>query len=142
MITLVDSNDETFNHTFFANLTGLILQHTKREFETDCEVSVILTTDEEIKALNSRYRNLGEPTDVLSFTIDEPLMLGDIAISADTAQRQAVSNGNTLRKELVQLYIHGFLHLLGFNHELSQEEAGIMFSVEAEIIKLWERIYG
>jgi probable rRNA maturation factor len=142
MITLVDSNGETFDRTFFANLTDLILQQTKRRFNAECELSLILTTDEDIRILNNKYRNLDEPTDVLSFATGEPLMLGDIVISADTARRQAASNGNTLSKELAQLYIHGFLHLLDFDHELSQEDAEIMFSVEAEILKLWERSYG
>ncbi|WP_373540847.1 rRNA maturation RNase YbeY [Chamaesiphon sp.] len=92
------------------------------------ELSLRLTTDAEIQALNAQFRNKNQPTDVLSFAameVDFPqidddaaadLYLGDIIISVDTAVRQAPEHGYTLRKELAWLASHGLLHLLGWDH--------------------------
>ncbi len=93
------------------------------------ELSLKLTTDGAIAALNHQFRQLDQPTDVLSFAaletdfpqIDEilatePLYLGDIIISLDTAARQAAESGHSLRWETAWLAAHGFLHLLGWDH--------------------------
>ncbi|MCU0534340.1 MAG: rRNA maturation RNase YbeY [Hydrococcus sp. Prado102] len=94
------------------------------------ELSLRLTTDEEIQTLNDRYRNLDRPTDVLAFAALEvelpqmpeefselePLYLGDIIISVETAERQAGQQGHSLTVELAWLTSHGFLHLLGWDH--------------------------
>lgn len=84
------------------------------------EVSVAIVSDEEIRRLNREFRDLDEPTDVLTFVRDpkgpEPeWMLGDIAISVDTARRQAAFRGARLDDECCRLAIHGGLHLLGFD---------------------------
>ncbi|MEG4213517.1 rRNA maturation RNase YbeY [Microcoleus sp. S13_B4] len=93
------------------------------------EVSLRLTADAEMQALNLQYRQLDQPTDVLAFAsleVDcpqleemqssEPLYLGDIVISIDTANRQAQQQGHPLKTELAWLAAHGFLHLLGWDH--------------------------
>ncbi len=90
------------------------------------EISLLLTTDTEVQTLNRDYRNKDQPTDVLSFAaleVDapslppgEPLPLGDIIISIDTAQRQAANQGHSLATELQWLASHGLLHLLGWDH--------------------------
>lgn len=93
------------------------------------ELSLRLTDDDEIQALNTRYRHQDKPTDVLAFAalevdfpqIEEiqqrsPLYLGDIVISVDTARRQASQQGHTLAIELPWLAAHGLLHLLGWDH--------------------------
>ncbi|HSM80303.1 MAG TPA: rRNA maturation RNase YbeY [Nodosilinea sp.] len=93
------------------------------------ELSLKLTTDAEIAALNQQFRQLDQPTDVLSFAAletdfplteeqlaTEPLYLGDIIISLDTAARQAAESGHSLRWETAWLAAHGFLHLLGWDH--------------------------
>ncbi len=93
------------------------------------ELSLRLTTDSEIQALNAQFRDRDQPTDVLSFaalevdfpaieddTADLALYLGDIIISVDTAVRQAPEHGYVLRKELAWLASHGLLHLLGWDH--------------------------
>jgi probable rRNA maturation factor len=92
----------------------------------DAEVSILLTGDDRIAELNETYRGLPEPTDVLSFPLnddeDEPFgnILGDIVISVPTAQRQA---SGTLENELDALAFHGLLHLLGRDHETEGWEA-------------------
>lgn len=90
------------------------------------EISLLLTTDAEVQKLNHNYRDKDQPTDVLSFAaleVDapplpagEPLPLGDIIISIETAQRQAQRQGHSLATELQWLASHGLLHLLGWDH--------------------------
>jgi probable rRNA maturation factor len=93
------------------------------------ELSLRLTTDTEIQALNSQFRQIDRATDVLSFAameVDFPtveadpgdlsLYLGDIIISVDTAVRQAPEHGYSLERELAWLASHGLLHLLGWDH--------------------------
>lgn len=109
------------------------------------EVSLLLTDDEEIQSLNKKYRNIDTPTDVLAFSQigkvnntavlcdKEEFLLGDIVISVETAQRQAVELGHSLLYELMLLSVHGFLHLLGFDHDYEKKNDK-MKSLEKEII--------
>ncbi|HEY9615661.1 MAG TPA: rRNA maturation RNase YbeY [Microcoleaceae cyanobacterium] len=94
------------------------------------ELSLRLTDDREIQGLNAQYRQQDKPTDVLAFAAleveaplldelggaEQPLYLGDIVISLDTAQRQAEAQGHALATELAWLAAHGLLHLLGWDH--------------------------
>ncbi len=94
------------------------------------ELSLRLTTDSEIQQLNAQYRAKNQPTDVLAFAAlevnspalpaeflaAEPLYLGDIIISVDTAKKQAQQQNHTLTRELAWLAAHGLLHLLGWDH--------------------------
>jgi len=93
------------------------------------ELSLRLTSDREIQALNAQYRHQDNPTDVLAFAALEaeyphtdelhsslPLYLGDIVISVNTAQNQATAQGHPLVTELMWLASHGLLHLLGWDH--------------------------
>jgi probable rRNA maturation factor len=91
------------------------------------ELTLRFTNDEEIHQLNHQYRNKDQATDVLSFAAleddlgmdlppGEPLYLGDIIVSVETAQRQAQERGHTLQIELGWLVSHGLLHLLGWDH--------------------------
>ena len=109
------------------------------------EVSLLLTDDQEIQNLNRKYRGIDAPTDVLAFSQIENLnslpaskdekeiLLGDIVISVETAQRQAAELGHSLLYELILLSIHGFLHLLGFDHDYEKKNDK-MKSLETEII--------
>jgi probable rRNA maturation factor len=94
------------------------------------ELSLRLTTDAEIQGLNAQYRHKDQPTDVLAFAAlevdspkigvtDEPLYLGDIIISVETAQKQA--QGHALEQELAWLAAHALLHLLGWDHPTEDE---------------------
>jgi rRNA maturation RNase YbeY len=94
------------------------------------EVSILLTTDADIRKLNKQFRSIDQPTDVLSFPqnadedppIPGEIILGDIAVSLDTAQAQAKEHGLTFEEEIILLLIHGILHLLGYDHEISEQE--------------------
>lgn len=95
--------------------------------DRDCEITLRFTSDRQIQELNRQYRAIDQPTDVLAFAateseialppeIDEPIYLGDIIISLDTASRQAQSQNHSLVTELAWLSSHGLLHLLGWDH--------------------------
>jgi rRNA maturation RNase YbeY len=84
-------------------------------------LSVLLTDDREIRSLNRRFRAVDAATDVLSFPTGDPLHLGDVAISLDTAARQARAEGHALFTEVTILLAHGILHLCGYDHETEAE---------------------
>lgn len=113
----------------------------------NAEVSVLFTDDSFITELNSHYRGEDSPTDVLSFPMmdedewqecaeieDMPVMLGDIVISLETAQKQAEEKGVSLPGEIGMLLVHGVLHLLGYDHSTPEEEKN-MWQRQDEILK-------
>ena len=114
------------------------------EFFRDAEVSVTFCDDAHIRTLNEEYRKKDAPTDVLSFPIyekgeafttpDVPVLLGDIVISLERAKEQGEKIGNTLEEEVSFLTVHSTLHLLGYDHETSQEDEDDMFSRQKEIV--------
>jgi probable rRNA maturation factor len=90
------------------------------------EVSVLLTNDDAIRDLNRRFRRKNKATDVLSFPAADPEtgISGDLAISLETAARQAEAFGHTLREEVKILLLHGILHLAGYDHEIDDGRMG------------------
>jgi probable rRNA maturation factor len=100
----------------------------------DRELSLLLTDDAEIRALNRRWRRLDRATDVLSFPMAGRL-LGDVVISAETAARRA---GPRLDRELAFLMVHGVLHLLGHDHRKAAERRR-MRARERALVRLVER---
>ncbi len=106
----------------------------KEEFSENRDFSVVIVSDKKISQLNETYRGKKGPTDVLSFEAGQDDYLGDIIISAETAERQARQMGHSLEKELKILMIHGFLHLLGYDHE---RDHGEMRELEK---KLWKKL--
>ena len=114
-------------------------------FDRDCELSVTLTDDAHIHALNREYRGVDRPTDVLSFPMysftdgDEPpqdgnFTLGDIVVSVERAEAQAKEYGHSTRREIAFLTVHSILHLLGWDHETSPEDERAMFAKQDEIM--------
>lgn len=110
------------------------------------EVSITIVTDGEIHQLNRDYRQVDRPTDVLSFALDEgeepeltdgpeEHLLGDIIISAETAERQGREFGHGLEREIVYLAVHGLLHLLGYDH-MREEDRAVMRDKEEEAMSL------
>ncbi len=101
---------------------------------TNKDIELILTTDEEIKELNKTYRNKNKATDVLSFPLENipGMPLGSIVISVDTAKKGAEEFGHSIEDEIKLLFIHGLLHLLGYDHEIDNGE---MREKEKEIIE-------
>ncbi|WP_200763906.1 rRNA maturation RNase YbeY [Nitrosophilus alvini] len=101
---------------------------------TSKDIELILTDDEEIKKINKEFRGIDQPTDVLSFPLqDTPgAMLGVIVISLDHLLEAAQRYGHTPSEEFALLFIHALLHLLGMDHE---KDSGEMRKKEEEIIE-------
>ena len=84
--------------------------------------TIAFVSDKRIQQLNRQFRNIDKATDVLSFPAHEPDNLGDIAVSVETAARQAKENGLSFDDEVAQLILHGLLHLSGYDHETDNGE--------------------
>ncbi len=114
----------------------------------DRELSILFTDDREMGALNSRYRAKEGPTNVLAFAMDDcgaaedtdmsppSPMLGDVVISLDRALQESVELGETLEQRVDTLLVHGVLHLVGYDHEKSEEEALRMEEMEKRLLRL------
>lgn len=118
----------------------------KLEIEDESEVSVTFVSNERIQEINREYRDKDTPTDVISFAMEElgegeveligaelPRVLGDIIISIPKAIEQAEEYGHSFIRELGFLSVHGFLHLLGYDH-MTDEEEKEMFTLQREIL--------
>lgn len=116
--------------------------------ENDAEVSITFVDDEGIRELNKRFRNMDKPTDVLSFPLldyegesEEPFFdelchnLGDIVISLERAMAQANEFGHSFEREVAFLTAHSMLHLLGYDHELSDEDDADMRKRQNDIME-------
>ncbi len=116
MEILINNNTQTFTAEM-EELVRKVIEHVVNlEGATDAlEVSVLITNNDEIQALNAQYRELDLPTDVLSFPMDEEY-LGDIVISMEKLFEQAEEYGHSPQRELGFLTVHGMLHLLGYDH--------------------------
>ncbi|WP_016910868.1 rRNA maturation RNase YbeY [Mammaliicoccus vitulinus] len=115
----------------------------KENITEEAELSISFVDEEEIQAINRDYRNKDKVTDVISFSLEEdepeiegldiPRVLGDIIICLGVAQEQAQSYNHSLSRELGFLALHGFLHLLGYDH-MTDEDEKEMFSRQDEIL--------
>ncbi len=119
------------------------------DYRNLCEVSVTFTDNEGIRELNNKFRQIDRPTDVLSFPLfdfdgesEEPPvddimnMLGDIVISLEKAKEQAEEYGHSFEREVAFLCVHSMLHLLGYDHETSEEDDKNMRARQSEIMNI------
>ncbi|WP_010650924.1 rRNA maturation RNase YbeY [Oceanobacillus massiliensis] len=121
----------------------------KEGISKEAEMSVNFVDNKEIQELNRNYRQKDTPTDVISFAMQEsvegemdvidvigedmPLTLGDIVISVDKAKEQAIDYDHSYERELAFLTLHGFLHLLGYDH-MNKHDEEIMFKRQDDIL--------
>ncbi|EKN64245.1 rRNA maturation RNase YbeY [Schinkia azotoformans] len=118
----------------------------KEGINSDAELSVTFVNNEEIQEINRTYRMKDQPTDVISFAMEEmgegeiaitgenlPTILGDIIISIPRTIEQANEYNHSFMRELGFLSIHGFLHLLGYDH-MEKEDEQIMFAKQKELL--------
>ena len=108
------------NHTIkpFKKIINTIFKHVDESFE----FNVVFVSDEKIKMLNGTYRGIDKVTDVLSFPEEEGTYIGDVFISIDQATRQSLEYNHSLDREIGFLVTHGYLHLLGYDHQTPEEE--------------------
>ncbi|AZU63371.1 rRNA maturation RNase YbeY [Neobacillus mesonae] len=149
MTLLIDSMDETQELTEqqmleIERLLNFAAQ--KQKIEDHSELSVTYVSNQKIQEINREYRDKDAPTDVISFAMEElgegevelvgadlPRVLGDIIISVQKAREQAEEYGHAFERELGFLAVHGFLHLLGYDHMTEADEKE-MFTLQKEIL--------
>jgi len=107
----------------------------------ESELSILLVDDDEMQRLNRAYLCRDRPTNVLAFAMKEgkdphlnPALLGDVVVSTETAQREALQRDVTLEEEMALLLVHGILHLLGYDHEDDPSAAAEMQTKEEEVL--------
>ncbi|OIU70598.1 rRNA maturation RNase YbeY [Rossellomorea aquimaris] len=118
----------------------------EEEVEEGSEVSVTFVSNERIREINREYRDKDQPTDVISFALEEmgedeieivgadmPRVLGDIIISVERAKEQAEEYNHSFSRELGFLALHGFLHLLGYDH-MEERDEKVMFQRQKDIL--------
>lgn len=108
-------------------------EHLEKDF-SGTEVSVVFSNDRQVQNLNKTFRHKDNPTNVLSFPSEESGELGDIILAYETVMREAEENGISPLHHTLHLIIHGFLHLLGYDHE-KEDEAQEMENLEIRILK-------
>lgn len=126
---MIDLDNQTSEEIDISSLEEILKELTKKDIE------LIITNNEEIQILNKEHRNIDKATDVLSFPLefDIPNMpLGSIVISIEYVEQKAKEYNHSFNDELKLLFIHGLLHLLGFDHEIDDGEQR---QKEEELIK-------
>ncbi|OQX27538.1 MAG: rRNA maturation RNase YbeY [Desulfobacteraceae bacterium IS3] len=108
----------------------------------ESELSILILDDPQIAVLNKEYLNREGPTNVIAFPMHEgefpnlnPELLGDVVISVETAQKEGEATGISMEARFTELLVHGILHLLGYDHEKTEEEAIRMENKSSEILK-------
>jgi probable rRNA maturation factor len=98
------------------------------------EMNIVFLTKEQIQEMNRNYRDIDKVTDVISFPDQEDDYIGDIFICLDRAKEQAIDYGHSIEREIGFLAVHGYLHLLGYDHHTESKEK-IMFEKQEAILK-------
>jgi probable rRNA maturation factor len=111
----------------------------------DAELSILIVDDSQIAILNKKYLHRNGPTNVIAFPMHtdrfsniNPELLGDVVISIETAEREGKRIGISMEERFTQLLVHGILHLLGYDHETSEQDADKMEKKSEKILKLIE----
>ena len=145
----IDFHDETNSITeaYIDLIEKLLTYAAKAEGVTqEAELSINFVDNREIQIINRNYRQIDRPTDVISFALEErvegelaiigenlPIALGDIVISVDKVKEQAEEYKHSFERELGFLVLHGFLHLLGYDH-IKEEDEKQMFAKQEELL--------
>ncbi|MDT2045424.1 rRNA maturation RNase YbeY [Priestia flexa] len=146
LIDFIDETNEIKNEQKETLEALLAVAAAKEGVEDGTEVSITFVNNERIQEINREYRDKDKPTDVISFALEEmgegeieifgeemPRVLGDIIISVPRTIEQAEEYGHSFMRELGFLTVHGFLHLLGYDHETAEDEKR-MFTRQKDIL--------
>lgn len=152
-----EQNEHPISDELIATLEVILQKAGEAEGVEDGEVALTFVDDKQIHELNLEYRGIDRPTDVLSFAMNEsldeeldivyeleedeelhdmPEVLGDIIISLDRAKAQSEEYGHSVEREIGFLFVHGFLHLLGYDHQDAESEAEMMGKQEAVLAQV------
>ncbi|SDD19377.1 probable rRNA maturation factor [Terribacillus halophilus] len=145
----IDFHDKTNSVTEdYIDLIDRLIQYAAEaeKITEEAEMSITFVDNAEIQVINRNYRQKDAPTDVISFAMQEegegeqqiigeeiPIVFGDIIISVDKAKEQAEDYGHSVERELGFLALHGFLHLLGYDH-MNEADEKKMFGRQEEIL--------
>lgn len=138
-ITIFNETEETIKE--IPELEKLMNFAVTKEKITPVEFNIIFVDNTKIHELNKQYRGVDRPTDVITFALEDHKdiefsfgrVLGDIYISIEKAKEQAMEYNHSLKRELAFLCVHGFYHLLGYDH-MNPEEEKIMFAKQEEVL--------
>ena len=116
-----------------------VIEVTRRDVHPDAEASFIFANDERIKSLNAQWRNKDAPTNVLSFPtsvgseLHKAPLLGDVILAYETIERESIDEEKPFAHHAAHMMVHGFLHLVGFDHQ-NDTEAAAMELIESEVL--------
>lgn len=136
-------NLEDFDEEFFKNLIKKIIGTTKKELGlvNEYELSLLFTNNKKIKELNYKYRKINKETNVLSFSqniglnniVKKTIILGDIVLSLEKIKTESVIQSKKFKDHFSHIFLHGLMHLLGYQHE-KKSEALLMEQIETRIL--------
>lgn len=143
-----DSGWVFLEEEYISEIARVVLEAFPKTQNSEVELALKLTSDDDIQKLNQEFRGKNKPTNVLSFPdhdinpkdlLEIPsdkayIHIGDIACSYQTIKRESEEYGVSLKDHFAHMFVHGILHLLGYDHELSQEDEKEM--IEKEILLL------
>lgn len=141
MVSIYDLTRKKLLETYFKDIKKYYKKALKvLELDDNYEMSLIVVGKKKIRSLNRDYRNIDKETDVISFaTIDddeyvEENNLGDIFINVDRVFVQAQKYGHSVKREFVFLFVHGLLHLFGYDH-MEKADEDVMFALQDKIVE-------
>ena len=131
MIELNNLTKVSVDRKSFSQVAKKVLLGENRGTET---LSLAFVNKEEIKKLNKKFRNKNKPTDVLSFDLGNDEYLGEIVICPEVVAENAKKYGVTKKKETMKVFVHGILHLCGYDHETSKKDAEEMEKLQEKYL--------
>ena len=148
-IILEETNWQIIEEDSISNIATIVLRDFPVLRDSEVELALLLTNDERIKKLNKEFRTKDNPTNVLSFpdhdinpkdlledlAKKEYIYIGDIACSYETVRRESEEYGLSFYNHFAHMFVHGMLHLLGYDHELSKEDEKEMIQKEISLLE-------
>lgn len=143
-----DKNWQELEEQYISNIAKVVLEDFPALKNTEVELALMLTNDDHIRRLNKEFRGKDKPTNVLSFPDSkinpkdlleirqnrEYIYIGDIACSYETISRESKECGLEFQDHFAHMFVHGILHLLGYDHELSEEDEKVMMNKEVNLL--------
>jgi len=136
-LTIVNQTSEKINTKRLEKALDLCIQslcakrlRQKKRLTDRAEIVFVFLTEAQMRKINMQFRGKNKSTDVLSFLSADPQALGELLFCMPVLKKQAKRQGHPLEAELVYMMIHGLLHLLGYDHEVSKSEEKVMFQIQ------------
>lgn len=135
-----DSGMEISEETLIKWVKGITTELLKKKVlpadKKEKEIGIVFLNENDAKKLNWNYRCKDYPTDILSFDSEDPATIGELVLCPQVITRQAKEHGITVEEEFGYTILHGVLHLLGYDHEKSEENEAIMMGIQDEVFEI------